>query len=506
MPHQGQAEAATAGTVGRLGREAPLEDALAQPVGDPGAGVGDDELEVVAVGARGQLDPALTGGAGDRVEGVVDEVADDGDDVARRRGAGGPGEVGVDDEVDAALVRLGRLAEEQRRQRRVLDAGDDPVGEHLRAHELLGREVDGPVGVAELDERDHRVQPVARLVRLRAQRLAEAAGLPELAGQLLEVGAVADRHDRPEVGAVAVGAGLVEDEDAAVGDVEVVLTGLLVGHRPHERVGEVEVGDEGAGRVLAKAEQPQGLVVGEADPALGVDEDQALGHRVEDGVVVVVHVLQLARREAAGLPADPSGDEGRAQPADEPGHDARDPERDELGRHQLVDVALAHPHRDEAHDLGAVEDGDDRATARPEGADVVLEDGPAGERLLGVAEELLADLRGVGVAVPDALRAHDDDEVGPGPQPDALGEGLQRPAGVPGADAVDDLGLGGHRLRHREDLGRRLLGHRLAGLRVGRRESGHDDGRDERDDERRRLGRDAAPQHALRPRSRQGGP
>ena len=62
------------------------------------------------------------------------------------------------------------------------DRADDPVGEQLGHLQLLGRELDGLVGPAHLDQGDHGVQPVGRLVVLRAQRLGQAADDVELAG------------------------------------------------------------------------------------------------------------------------------------------------------------------------------------------------------------------------------------------------------------------------------------------------------------------------------------
>ena len=103
-------------------------------------------LDVQGVGVAGQADAhALRrgrAGLGDGVEGVVDEVADEGDEVARVDGELG-GQAARDLEVDAALGRLRGLAEQQRRQDRLLDGRDELVGEPLGDLELGGRELDG---------------------------------------------------------------------------------------------------------------------------------------------------------------------------------------------------------------------------------------------------------------------------------------------------------------------------------------------------------------------------
>ena len=70
-----------------------------------------------------------------------------------------------------------------------------PVHQLLGQLQLVGRELDGFVGAAHLDHRDHGVQLVGRLVRLRAQRVGQHLQRAEFAQRALQFGAVADGHD-----------------------------------------------------------------------------------------------------------------------------------------------------------------------------------------------------------------------------------------------------------------------------------------------------------------------
>ena len=105
-------------------------------------------------------------------------------------------------ELDAALGGVGDLAEQQRLDHRVADRADDLVGEQLGDLELLGREVDGLVDPAELDERDHVCRRLADSWFCDAQRVAEAADHVELAGHRPQLGVVAQGDHGTDVGAL----------------------------------------------------------------------------------------------------------------------------------------------------------------------------------------------------------------------------------------------------------------------------------------------------------------
>ncbi len=137
-------------------------------------------------------------------------------------------------QLDAALGRLGVLAEQQRRDHRLADRADDLVGEQLRDLQLLGREVDGLVEPAQLDQRDHRVQPVGGLVVLRAQRVAEPADHVQLAGQRPQLGVVAQGDHRADVGALPGGGRGADHQDPVAGEVDVVGLGRPTERRLHQ--------------------------------------------------------------------------------------------------------------------------------------------------------------------------------------------------------------------------------------------------------------------------------
>ena len=183
-------------------------------------------------------DAGGSGIAGHGVEGVVDEVADDRHDVAgrvrRRSGQCDPGS------ISKAMPRSWASAALPSSSAVRAGSSTEPTTRSVSSCEtceLVGREVERPVGVPELDEADDRVQPVGRLVRLRAQRLGEAAGRVELAGQRLEVGAVAQRRDVAEQPALPAGRAAVEHEHAGGRHVQLVLVGRVVGERGRQRRG-----------------------------------------------------------------------------------------------------------------------------------------------------------------------------------------------------------------------------------------------------------------------------
>ena len=63
------------------------------------------------------------------------------------------------------------------------------------------------LGLAQLDQRDHRVQPVRRLVRLRPQRLGEPLHAIQFAGQRLQLGVVPQGDDGADQAAPAPATG-----------------------------------------------------------------------------------------------------------------------------------------------------------------------------------------------------------------------------------------------------------------------------------------------------------
>ena len=184
-----------------------------------------------------------------------------------------------DRQLDAALARLGGLAQQQRGEHRLGDGADDPVGELLGEREFGGRELDGLLGSADLDQGNDGVQPVRRLVRLRPQRLGEAAGGGQLAGQRLQFRVVAQGRRRcPASGPPERTAVVLTTSTRCAGQVQLVGAGSRADvNASRQRVRQAQrrpasrPTGSASGRGASRA-----AVVAQADPPVAVDEQQAL--------------------------------------------------------------------------------------------------------------------------------------------------------------------------------------------------------------------------------------
>ena len=188
LTHQRQADPAALG----LGGPAPLEHPFGGRVVESRAAVAHHHVQGTALVVELEHDAARIA-VSHGVEGVVEQVADHGEQVASRQ-ADGLRDRPRDGQLDAALGGLGALAEQQGREHRVAHRVHHLVGEPLGQRQLLGGEGDGVVRAAHLHQRDHRVQPVRGLVGLRAQGVGEPAHDVELAGDRLQLGVVAQAH------------------------------------------------------------------------------------------------------------------------------------------------------------------------------------------------------------------------------------------------------------------------------------------------------------------------
>nr|BFF25419.1 hypothetical protein GCM10025732_33840 [Glycomyces mayteni] len=241
----------------------------------------------------------------------------------------------------------------------------------------------------------------------------------------------------------------------------------------------------GAAGAVGEAEEVAGGAVAHGDAAVAADEDESFADGVEDRLVVLEHVAQFAGGDAAGLAGEAGADEGAAGDAD--GEDARGDggEREEplveLGGDGVHGDADGHERDDRAV---LAEDGDDGAHGGAEGAGVGLGEGASFKGRFGVADEVAADLGGVGVGEADAVAVHDRDEVDVGVGAHALGERLEVAAGERGGEGVGDGGRVGDGGGDGEDL---LAGTRVHGsLRVGVGEGGADTDEDAHEDELQR--------------------
>jgi hypothetical protein len=129
------------------------------------------ELGTVAdvADARVHADPVRRNAVERGVDGVVEQVARDRDEIARIRDPGRDVRAVGHRELHAPFSGLRGLADDERRQLGHLDGPQYGVGELLRDRQLLGRVGEGLVGAAQLDQRDDGVQLVGGLVGLRVE-------------------------------------------------------------------------------------------------------------------------------------------------------------------------------------------------------------------------------------------------------------------------------------------------------------------------------------------------
>ncbi len=483
LPDEGQAEPAA----GAVRRPAAAEDL--RGVGGPHARsvVRDAQQELPVAGEGGDRDPgagrpgarALEGdarGSGARgarhrlrrrVHRVVDQIAEDGHQIAVRqcRGQGPVVDQAVvrQHQLHAPLVRLRGLAQQQRRQYRFRDRADDAVRQGLGQLQLRRGEADRLLLPAQLDQRDDRVQPVRRLVRLRAQRLGEPPLGVQLARKGLEFRVVAqgDHGAAPLPAHHRTGV----DHDHPVRRQMHLVDPFLGGQqRSRERCGQIEFRDPAADRSGREPQQFAARVVDQGDPPLPVEHQQPLAHRVQGGLVVVVQPAQLGCVHPVGVPPQPRVDHVRAEAAERQRRARREPQRTELGPHLRGDPLDRDTRTDEADDPAVVPDRRHDPYRGAERAGVRLRERLAAQGPGGVPEEGLADPLGVRVGPADPVRVHDRDEGDPGVLADLLRVRLEHGRRVRGADRLPYRRRTGDRQRGRPHLpGRGLLGLAAAG-------------------------------------------
>lgn len=324
------------------------------------------------------------------------------------------------------------------------------------------------------------MQPVGRLVGLRAQRFGESPLIVQLPRERLEFGVVA-QGDHGTPAATARHGGTVDHQDPVRGQVHLVHPGPVREQGSGEGRGQGEVGDPGAPDLAGQAEQFAARVVDQGDPAPPVEHQQALPHPVEGRLVVVVHTAQLGGVHAVGVPAQSGVDDVRPHAAEGEGA-GRDPhEGRELPGQPVADRTDGDARADHAHDPPVVQQRGDHADRGTEGAGVGLAEGFAPQRRGGVPEEGFADAARVAVGPAHPLRGHDRHEVHARVDPHPFRVGLERRRRVGPASGAP------YRLDHRGRVGDRagdgpgleaggLLG-LAAGGRVGEdRAAGEDDG------------------------------
>jgi hypothetical protein len=404
--------------------------AFADVDGDPG-------LAAAAPWQRRAVGEARRG-----VDGVVDQVAQDGADVGRvLRRQRAQGAAFDDLEPHLPFGGLRGLRHEQRGDRLVADGPADgqveglpvPVQRVDVGHDLLL--------LADLDEPGDGVELVVELVRLRPQRLGRGPERAEVPFQLRQLRPVAQRRHRAEGPPVLLHRHPVHDEHPVA--LQDHLVGALdgTGEDVAQARGQIELAQGPPEGVIGEVQEAPPDVVHEGDALLRVEGDDALGDPVEHRLPVLGEPGDLPGLHAERLPFDPPRQQPRPEDAEDAGHAEIE---------QQVGGGA-----DEQFDRGghfAADDGD---------AELV----PELDAVVGV---LLADHRGLG------------DEFGAAPEvdlaapaallEDALAE-RQRRADEQGVGRGDDdaLGVGDAHGRHVPpgQVALQFRGERLCGQRRG---------------------------------------
>jgi hypothetical protein len=233
------------------------------------------------------------------------------------------------------------------------------------------------------------------------------------------------------------------------------------------------------GRIAVQVQQPPGLVVGQLDALLAVDQEQPLTHGMQHGLVVLHHPRQGGRRQPVRLTADPTAERPAAQSAHGQGGRARADDAGHRRRQVLADGVDRETRRHQRHDLSAgVQDRTGRPHRRTQGAGVGLGERLPRESGCDRAAERPSDLARVRVGVPGPVRGEDRDERRAGVGPDLLDVGLQHGRRVVAGDGVEhQRGI----REARDDRRGLLLGglpNGLLRLPVGDDRRGQDDGAD----------------------------
>ena len=130
--------------------------------------------ELVVLLSHRHADPPVTQRRRRRVQGVVDEVAEQRDQVLAVDGAAGHDGVVADAKLNSSLRRHGGLREEERAEHRITDPFQQRFRQLLMQPGGLSDELHRVVASAHLHESRDRVQAIREFVSLRAQRFGQA--------------------------------------------------------------------------------------------------------------------------------------------------------------------------------------------------------------------------------------------------------------------------------------------------------------------------------------------
>nr|BFF15482.1 hypothetical protein GCM10025699_67850 [Microbacterium flavescens] len=420
---------------------APSRVALEQParLGHPLARVHHREVQVGAVVEHLDLDPRRGDATRHRgPDGVVDQVAEHGRDVAGLdHGAGHEG-LGAELEQHAALRRLDALRPEERLEIRLGQSigvrhgvPQGPVVEHV------GQVAARLLGPTELEHAREGVQAVGELVALRPEGRRHRTHRVEPAREGLDGGPVADHGDPAEVDAVARDRAHVDQQHVPPDDERRVArfdrptarTGTggggaarALAQQLHERGGEVELVERPAdARRPVDPEEARGLVVADRHDPVARDREHPLAHPAEHRLLVLHQRRQLLGLKAEGRAVEPSPDQHGRHDADHQGQHGHADHGQAVAREGVVHPGGRVPDAHLAHDRprGARlrRRGVDRhlgAGGLAERAALPRHDLLAAERGVRTGAHPLADARRIGVGQAHTAVVRDDDEERPG--------------------------------------------------------------------------------------------
>ena len=248
--------------------------------------------------------------------------------------------VGSDDQVDAPLVRLRGLAEQQSDDLRGPDVRAQRVVEVGRRAADLVQVLQRLVGPAELEQPGERVHPVRELVLLGADRFREAALAVELAGQAVNSVRSCSVTTAPCARPPMVTGMRLMTRHVVVGDRDRVRDRGRSGEGVAEGARRQDLVEDRPPAPSGEAEQPPGLIVDDGDPPGGVDGDDALADAVQRRLPLLQEARDLIQLEPERAPLQQTRQRERGERSD--GEHEHEPRRvgREFGQQFAADAAL----------------------------------------------------------------------------------------------------------------------------------------------------------------------
>lgn len=255
-------------------------------------------------------------------------------------------------------------------------------------------------------------------------------------GQFRRVPQGGDRPGRP---AVFFGGPQIDGQQPVVGHAHLVGGDPAGGEQFREEGRQADVCHQMPLGVRRQAQQPPGLVVGQQQPSVAVDDEHTFTYGVQHRGVMLVQSRHLGGAEAARLPPQTSADQRRSAGGEgKCGHrGAHEHRQVAVGHFVHVRDRDAHGHQAGGRAVGPWY-GHHRVHGRPPAPPEGLGEAVPEKRLLVRAENVLADQCGIGVGIADSACAGHDDVLDAGDFPDFFRERLQHGGGIPAVQRRHD--------------------------------------------------------------------